>query len=80
MADVFSYIDWRGDLIFKKSMFNEVDNLLFSILSYCPFDGILAANEEDVRKGLPVSLSLFEAADRFYTKHTMEERNTKNYS
>lgn len=73
MADVFSYIDWRGDLIFKKSMFNEVDNLIFSILSYCPFDGILAANEDDVRKGLPESLSLFEAADRFYTKHTMEE-------
>jgi hypothetical protein len=41
MANVFDYLEWRGDLSFTASPFNDVDNIIFSILSYCPFDGIV---------------------------------------
>ncbi|MDR0663002.1 MAG: DUF2974 domain-containing protein [Spirochaetaceae bacterium] len=41
MANVFDYLDWRGDLSFRADPFNVVDNIIFSILSYYPFDGIV---------------------------------------
>ena len=41
MANILDYIDWRGDLSFDVSPFNEVDGLILSQLSYVIFDGIL---------------------------------------
>lgn len=35
--DVFDYVEWRGDLPFQKSPFNEVDGLILSILAYLDF-------------------------------------------
>lgn len=35
--DVFDYIEWRGDLSFEQSPFNEVDALILSIFSYLDF-------------------------------------------
>lgn len=37
MADILDYLDWRGDISFEASPFNEVDNLIFSALSYIDF-------------------------------------------
>lgn len=34
MNNIFDYIDWRGDLTFEQSEFNEVDNVIFSQISY----------------------------------------------
>ena len=42
MANLFDYITWRGDLDFIQSPFNPVDNIIFSQLSYLPFDGIVS--------------------------------------
>ena len=64
MANILDYIDWRGDLPFSVSPFNEVDNLLLSQMSYVPFDGVLAAAG---------SVTIAEAARRFFTLHTEEE-------
>ncbi|MDR1362993.1 MAG: DUF2974 domain-containing protein [Spirochaetaceae bacterium] len=41
MANVFDYLDWRGDLGFRADPFNVVDNIIFSMFSYYPFDGIV---------------------------------------
>ena len=38
MNDVLTYIEWRGDLSFSQSGFNEVDNLIFSKI-FCPNQG-----------------------------------------
>ena len=38
---MFDYISWRGDLTFKKTPFNPVDNIIFSQLIYLPMDGIV---------------------------------------
>lgn len=35
--DVFDYIEWRGDLSFQQSSFNEVDALILSIFAYLDF-------------------------------------------
>lgn len=35
--DVFDYLEWRGDLSFEQSGFNEVDGLILSILAYLDF-------------------------------------------
>ena len=41
MPNIFDYIVWRGDLSFKQSAFNDVDNLILSRLSFLPFDSIV---------------------------------------
>ena len=36
-SDICDYIDWRGDLSFEVSPFNDVDALIFCQLSYINF-------------------------------------------
>ena len=45
MANIFDYIQWRGDISLSKDEFNEIDNLILSRFSYFPFDGIIKENE-----------------------------------
>ena len=52
MSNLLDYIAWRGDLSFAASPFNEVDNLLFSMLAFVDLTGIVP---EDVLSG-PVKL------------------------
>lgn len=67
MANILDYLDWRGDLTFQKSPFNEVDNLLLSQLPYIDFRGIIPGKEQ--RTGI----SIKEAARRFFEKNDVEE-------
>ena len=46
MNNVFAYLEWRGDLSFSQSGFNEVDNLILSLLSYFDFKEMLPAPGE----------------------------------
>ena len=43
MANLLDYLEWRGDLTFDQTPFNEVDNLILSELSYVDFGGIVPA-------------------------------------
>jgi hypothetical protein len=36
-TDVFDYLDWRGELSFQQSGFNEIDALILSIFAYLDF-------------------------------------------
>ncbi len=40
---IFDYLEWRGDIAFSAAPFNEVDNLIISVLAYLPFDGLVPA-------------------------------------
>lgn len=51
MASVFDYLDWRGDLSFSAAPVCEADNLIFSMLSYLDFSGLVL--EQDA-VGLPL--------------------------
>ena len=60
MANLYDYLAWRGDLPLEQIPFNEVDNLIFSWLSYADWDGALPGPGE----GEPLSLS--RAASAFF--------------
>lgn len=67
MANMMDYMDWRGDLSFAASGFNEVDNLILAQLVYVDFEGIVPGigSEEQV--------CLKEASELFWKNHTEEE-------
>lgn len=41
MSDVFDYLTWRGDISFKDSPFNEVDNIILCLLTYINFTDVV---------------------------------------
>lgn len=43
-TNMLDYLDWRGDLPFSASPFCEVDNLVFSMLSFVDFSPAVAAD------------------------------------
>ena len=49
MANVVDYLHWRGDLTFEKEPFNNVDNLILSILSYLGFGGVVPSERSEKR-------------------------------
>ena len=60
MANILDYLDWRGDIPFSVSPLNEIDNLIFSQLSFIDLEGILPAR---VSAG---SMPLHEAARHYF--------------
>ena len=73
MANIFDYLDWRGDISFKEDPFNEVDNLVLSWMAYVHLDGILPSGVCNV------SVTIGEAAKRFFEIYNLEEK-LKEYS
>ncbi|MBQ4249697.1 MAG: DUF2974 domain-containing protein [Clostridia bacterium] len=65
MANLFDYLDWRADVPFSVAPFNEVDNLVLSMLSYTKFDGIVSGGASEI--------SLCDAADAFFSVHSKED-------
>ncbi len=63
MGTVFDYLDWRGDLTFSEAPFNEVDALLFSMISYLDFKDIVPAHYEEG------GISLKAAANGFFARN-----------
>ncbi len=66
MDTVLSYVEWRGDLSLSKSPFNEVDNLIFSLLCYLPLEGVVPSPGK--RK-----ISLVRAAEMYFAEHPVPE-------
>ncbi len=67
MADLFDYINWRGDLSFSQVPLGPVDALIFSALSYLTFGGSVAE-----RPDIPISLR--EASEEFLTQTDAVQR------
>lgn len=53
MSNIFDYLLWRGDLSFSAAPFNEVDNLILSMLSFIEYRDIVPGK----LLGTPVRLS-----------------------
>lgn len=71
MSDIRDYLEWRGDLTFAESDFNEIDALILSQFVYLDFNGIL-------REGYEGALMLKEASRRYFEAHGPEE--VKNFA
>lgn len=46
MENILNYLDWRGDLPFSRDPVNEVDLLIFSVLSYAAMDDLFGSDRE----------------------------------
>ncbi|WP_304226214.1 DUF2974 domain-containing protein [Gracilinema caldarium] len=73
MNNIETYLDWRGDLSFKASPFNPVDNLIFSVFAYLPFDGLVPGFTK--KQGL----ALGEVAEIF-AQLSAKERRERGWS
>lgn len=67
MANLFDYLQWRGDLTFYQAPVNPVDTLIFSALSYISFGGSVEHMPE-------VPISLKDAAEEFFLLPDHSER------
>lgn len=56
---IFDYINWRGDLSFRQSPFNEVDGAVLAKLSYIPLERVLEHGSAE-----PVTIA--EAAKKLF--------------
>jgi len=56
MTNLFDYLTWSGDLSFTQSPLNPVDFLIFSQMSYLPFDGIVPGPH--IKEGVSMNLAL----------------------
>lgn len=61
MAGIIDYIKWRGDISFKESPFNEIDNLIFTQFSSIDFKGIVP---EDTADTIPLHVAVRTVVDR----------------
>lgn len=62
MPHIPDYIRWRGDIPFEHDPVNEVDNLIFCLLSYVDLDGIVPSDFKH-------SVTLAEAAKAYFLDH-----------
>lgn len=63
MNNIFDYLDWRGDLTFQQDDLNEVDSLIFSVLAYLEFSGIVPGEGDEG------AITLEEACERYKQIH-----------
>ena len=66
--DFFDYIKDYGDYTFEEKEFNEVDNVIFSMLAYVNYDGIVSEGNKDKK-------TINEVAKEFFSKYTKKEIN-----
>ena len=45
--NINDYIYYYGEYTFKEKPFNEIDNVIFSLISYVDFNGILSKNKQN---------------------------------
>ncbi len=69
MANMLDYLDWRGDVSFKQSPFNEVDNVILAQLSYLDLEGIIPTIEEGG------SISMTGLAEKYRAMGRNDEMN-----
>lgn len=69
MKNLFDYLDYYGNVSFKEYGFNDVDSLIFSLLSYVELEGIV----------LNSSVSMKEACRLFFDKFKGVDFKKKNW-
>ncbi|MBE5906176.1 MAG: DUF2974 domain-containing protein [Lachnospiraceae bacterium] len=67
MANMISYLDWRGDLTFMQSRFNEVDNLILAQMCYAPLEDLVCEDGSEPR-------TVEEIANAYFEKYSEEKR------
>ena len=63
MGTLYDYLKWRGDISFSQVPVNDVDNLIFSLISYIDFKWIVPPEHQGS------SIPIQAAANSFFAKH-----------
>ncbi len=71
MGTLYDYIKWRGDLTFSEAPLNEVDSLIFSLLSYLDLKGIVPEVLADGSVPIKAAANSFFAKNPDYKKISM---------
>ena len=74
MATIMDYLSWRGDLSFSRDGFNDIDALIFALLSYLPFKEIVPG--VDSSEDIPLK----KAAVEYAQKASKGELKTTNFN
>lgn len=67
MSNIMDYLDWRGDLTFSMSPFNDIDNLILSVITYTSLDDIFASLSPKE------TISIGKISDVFFTINNIED-------
>lgn len=68
MAGLLDYLEWRGDLTFEETEFNEVDSLILAWLSYAALDGIVPGECSETE-----AITVEEATTQFLKTHDVDK-------
>ena len=72
--NIFSYIDKYGSLTFEEEPFNEIDNIIFSAISYIDFEKYVSKNSSNKK-------TIHSVGNQYFKEHSKKEKNiiaTKN--
>ena len=61
MGTLNDYISWRGDLTFEQAPLNEVDSLIFSLISYLDLKGIVPGTHDGTTVPIRAAANAFFA-------------------
>lgn len=65
--NLLSYVDKYGDCSFDEVSFNEIDNAIFSALSYVSLYGIVSSNSSN-------KITIREASNKYFLLHPYKEK------
>ena len=66
--DFFDYLKEYGDYTFEEKEFNEVDNVILSMLTYVNYSGIVSEGHKEKK-------TIKEVSDIYFSKYTKKEIN-----
>jgi hypothetical protein len=75
MADLFDYLDWRGDLTFTQDPPNEVDALIFASLAYLDYSSRVSRTPDSpvpLRDAAEEFLALADQEGRYRVKNDLK--------
>jgi len=69
IPDILDYLNWRGDLTFEESAFNDIDAVILCQILYLNFDGIFK------NSGFKDFIKISELAERFINAKDFKTRS-----
>ena len=55
--EIYDYLNWRGDLSYENVPLCEVDNLIFSLISYVDFDTVVPERFPESRPNVMLNVT-----------------------
>ena len=72
MGNIKDYLRWRGNLSFSQDPFNDVDALVFALISYLPYKQIVPGIESNK------DISLLETCNEYFSQKSKTPKATTN--